>query len=182
MNFQVFSSAISALKNWRLANEKNSWEFPDSRDPSFQKFLTDENLTAQDFEKGIVCLCCWREMRSQLYAGMMAVACVINNRAKKGWFHGNQYSNTVAKNQFSSMTVPGDPQLEKYPAEDDTEFNKLLAAIDLLYEGEVLDRTDGALYYAVLADSTSGWFFREIVNRPEEHPRLAEIGRTSFFG
>lgn len=181
MTFEVFSNAISALKNWRLANEKNSWEFPDSRDPAFQKYLTDENLTAQDFEKGIVCLCCWREDREDLSPGMCAIGQVINNRAKKGWFHGNQYSNVIAKNQFSSISVPGDPQLEKYPAENDVEFGKVLSQIDDLFEGELLDRTDGALYYADIRYVTSGWFDREIIQNPSEHPRTAVIGRTTFF-
>jgi|SRR5882762_8468305 len=180
MNFETFQKSVNALKSWRLAADQPSHHFPDSRDPEFQKHLVEHAVTSQDYEISIVCLCCWREMRSQLYAGMIAVAHVINNRSKKGWHHGNQYMNVIAVNQFSSMSVPSDLQLNKYPLENDVEFGKLLENIQDLFDNNLIDKTDGSLYYAVLQDSTSGWFFKNIVNNPE-HPRLATIGRTTFF-
>lgn len=181
MNYQIFENAVNALTTWRMHNSQPNYEFPDIRIPDFQKLCAAHSLTAQDFGKAIVCLCCWREMRSELYTGMIAVANVINNRAKKGWYGGDPYTNTIEKNQFSSMTVPSDPQLDKYPDGNDVEFGKLLDKIDALYDGQLIDRTDGALYYAVLADSTSSWFLKNIADNPTEHPRTAQIGQTIFF-
>lgn len=181
MDFPTYQSAINALKAWRIATEHHDYQFPDSRDPAFQKYLTDANSTPQLFEQAVVCLCGWREEREDLYPGMCAVLQVINNRAKAGWHHGNQYENVIAENQFSSMTIPNDPQLDKYPLEIELEFEKLLANVENVYENEIIDKTDGALYYANLAAiEPGGWFAREIVQSPE-HPRLSVIGRTTFF-
>lgn len=181
MDFPIYQNSISVLKNWRTDTNQANYQFPDSRNPDFQKYLLAGKVTAQVFEQAIVALCCWREDREDLYPGMIAVGQVINNRAKAGWFHGNAYQNVVAENQFSSMTVPTDPQLNDYPLNSETEFLKLLANMDNLFENELIDKTDGALYYADLSAVSSGWFRNEILNNPGEHPRLAIIGRTTFF-
>jgi len=183
MNFETFQKSVNALKAWRLAADQPSHHFPDSRDPEFHKHLVEQAVTSQDYEISIVCLCCWRENREDLYAGEMAIAHVINNRAKRGWNHGNQYMNVTAKNQFSSMVIPGDLQLDKYPLENDVEFGKLLENIDDLYRGELIDRTDGAVYYANLKYiQPGGWFARNIISNSAKFPRLAVIGRTTYFG
>lgn len=181
MTFDVFQKSVDALHKWRQVVGQENYHFPDSRDPSFQKYLASEGANAQDYEKAIVCLCCWRENREDLYTGMMAIAQVINNRARKGWHHGNAYQNVIEKNQFSSMSVPDDKQLNLYPEDKDVEFGKLLTNIDSLYENELIDRTDGSLYYAnLMYIDHGGWFERNISHNPE-HPRLATIGRTTFF-
>lgn len=173
---------MNALEAWRKQENQHNFHFPDSRDPIFQKISQTEKITTQDFEKAVVAVCCWRENREDGYYGQIAIGHVINNRAKAGWFGGNQYMNVVAKDQFSSMTIPDDPQLDKYPLESDTEFQKVLANIDALFENELLDRTGGALYYADLSFiQENGWFQREIIDKPNEHERLAVIGRTTFF-
>lgn len=181
MDYPTFKNAINALEVWRIQTNQKDFHFPDSRDPAFQKISQNENITAQDFEKAIVCLCGWREDREELSTGMLAIVSVITNRSKAGWFGGNQYSNVVAKDQFSSMTIPDDPQLNKYPQEDDVEFGKVLANIDRVYDGTIQDRTNGALYYANLKYVTSGWFLDNIVRNVKEHPVCASIGRTTFF-
>lgn len=181
MDFPTYQFAINALKAWRTNTEHYDYQFPDSRDPVFQKYLIDEKSTPQLFEQAVVALCCWREDREDLYPGMIAIGQVINNRAKAGWHHGNLYSNVIAEDQFSSMTFPHDLQLDKYPLESELEYEKLLANLDNLYENELIDKTDGALYYADLRYVTSGWFLREIIQNSQEHERLAVIGRTTFF-
>ena len=42
-------------------------------------------------------------------------------------------------------------------------------------------RTNGALYYANLEETTSGWFFRHIVEDPLNHPVRARIGHQVFY-
>jgi hypothetical protein len=141
-------------------------------------------VLSQDYEKGIVALTCWREMRGELAPGMISVAQVLYNRAKAGWHNSSMYENAIATNQFSSMTIKGDANTVQFPDSREPEFVKLLQFVDGLYsEGGAfpVDLTNGALYYAVLADSTSTWFFNNIASRPDIHPRTAVIGKTTFF-
>jgi len=183
MDYQTFKKSVEALKAWRVSASQPSHHYPDSRDPEFQKHLVEQAVTSQDYEISVVCLCCWRENREDLYAGEMAIAHVINNRAKRGWNHGNQYMNVTAKNQFSSMVIPGDPQLDKYPLENDVEFEKLLENISDLESGNLIDKTDGSVYYGNLRYiQKGGWFERTILPNPAKFPRLATIGRTTYFG
>ena len=134
-----------------------------------------------EFEKAIVSLACWREMRSESVNGMIAVAFVLRNRAKAGWHHGSIYQNAIALNQISSISVLGDPNTIKFPDTRDPDFQTVLHKMDAIYDGATDSITSGALYYAVLTDATSGWFFKNIVSKPDEHPRVAQIGKTTFF-
>jgi len=139
-------------------------------------------VLGQEFEKAIVALACWREMRGEGTNGMISVAQVLHNRAKAGWHQSSMYENAIALNQLSSMSIKGDPNTVRFPDSREPEFNKFLQFLDNFYgENPPVDTTNGALYYAVLADSTSGWFFENIANKPDLHPRCAVIGRTTFF-
>lgn len=93
-------------------------------------------------------LCAWREARNQLSDGMGAVAWVIRNRCAKK--NSSPYAIVVAPAQFSSITSPGDPQLNLYPTESDSRWidaqgiaSAILNAPDSSHDG-----TNGAtLYY-----------------------------------
>jgi len=138
-------------------------------------------MTGLEFEKSIVALACWREMRGDGVNAMLAVAFVLRNRARAGWNGGSIYQNAIKLNQISSMSVLGDRNTIKYPDPRDPDFQTVLHKIDAIYEGATDQITNGAKYYAVLTDATSGWFFENIVNKPAEHPRVAQIGKTTFF-
>jgi hypothetical protein len=138
-------------------------------------------MTGPEFEKGIVALTAWREMESEGLNGMIAVVFVLRSRAKAGWYGGSLYTNAIQKNQFSSMSVLGDKRTIAFPDTRDPVFQSLLAQIDAIYDGAPDTITNGALYFAVLDDSTSGWFKTNIVDRPDIHPRVAQIARTTFF-
>jgi hypothetical protein len=61
------------------------------------------------------------------------------------------------KNPFASMTHPADTRLNLYPKA-------------------------GALCYAYLrAMDPGGWFERDFVNTPDEHPEVATIGQHVFY-
>lgn len=180
MDYSTYNKAISALHTWRGETKSANYQYPDSRDPAFQKALLINQATAQDFETAIVCLCCWREMRSYLYRGMIAIAHVIHNRAKAGWFHGNEYQNVIAENQFSSMTIHNDPQLVKYPEQFDLQFEKLLVNVCAAMDEELVDPTNGAMYYAALAHANSPWFLNLIKDK-KEHPLVFQLGNTTFY-
>jgi len=134
-----------------------------------------------DFEKAIVALTAWREMSGEGVNAMLAVVFVLRRRAELGWNGGSLYNNAIAKNQFSSMSVMGDPNTVRYPDIREPGFQTLLQKVEDIYEGAADNLTNGACYYCVPENSTSGWFKSNILDRPDEHPRCAVIGKTFFF-
>ena len=181
MDFKTYDKAIKQVLLWREKTGKKDYEWPDSRDPEFSSLLVDSGVTGQDVEKALVALTAWREFRGDQYQGMSACVHVLRNRQAKGQFHSHLQEDVTGKNQFSSMTVPGDPNLVKYPEEGEFAFEKLLSNLDDILAGKTVDITQGALYYAVPQNSTSGWFERNIVENKKEHPMTTSIGRTLFY-
>jgi spore germination cell wall hydrolase CwlJ-like protein len=128
-------------------------------------------------------LCAWKEARGEGTPGMLATMQVICNRAV-AWFgnHIESIHNAVyAKNQFTSMSVPSDPEFNLAPGENDASFDFCVQMAPGVLQGLQPDTTAGALYYANLSEVTSGWFIENIVNDPGNHPKTAVIGRQTFF-
>lgn len=126
----------------------------------------------------LLALTMWREARGEGLDGMAAVGLVVQNRVRV-W--GPSWDKVlVGKNQFSSMTVPGDSQLVVWPTDEPLFKLTYMKAWDI-FKGECPDITHGALYYAYLPNVTSGWFLREIVGKPAVHPVLAQVGRHTFY-
>lgn len=145
-------------------------------------------MTGDDFLKSLACLVAWREERSNQLNGMLAVLFVIRNRVQAGPAKGfgNNWGTVIEQHgQFSSMSILGDGQTVAYPDVRDATFNQLLQLVDDVYSGERVDNlTDGAYYYADLTSKAydqHGWFARNIVGKPDEHPRCAQIGTTTYF-
>jgi hypothetical protein len=108
---------------------------------------------------------------------MRAVAHVIKNRIA-AW--GGDWITQITKPlQFSSMTVLGDTQTIVWPSEKDVV--NIYVLLSSVYDGTDPDNTNGALYYANLEVATSGWFFENIVQKPDLHPKTAVIGKQTFF-
>src|SRR5208282_2740353 len=108
---------------------------------------------------------------------------VICNRALawgKGAEEAIHYA-VYAKNQFSSMSVPSDPEFNLKPAETDAAYEFCVQLAPRIASGGQPDATGGALYYANLFNVTSGWFIDNIVNDPANHPQTAVVGRQTFF-
>jgi len=76
-------------------------------------------------------LCVWREARSESLLGKMLVAQVIENRVNdKRW--PDTYVGVITQPlQFSAFNRT-DPQVSKFPAEDDKEWPDCVAASDLV--------------------------------------------------
>jgi N-acetylmuramoyl-L-alanine amidase len=124
-------------------------------------------------------LCAWKEARGEGTPGMLAVMAVICNRAR-AW-DDTVHQCVYAKNQFTSMSVPSDPEFNLSPGEDDASYEFCLQMAPRFLAGSQPDPTNGALYYANLSAVTSGWFVENIVNDPAQHPQTAVIGRQTFF-
>jgi N-acetylmuramoyl-L-alanine amidase len=131
-------------------------------------------------------LCVWKEARGDGEAGMDAVAHVIFNRVGAPGFANTLHDVIYGKNQFTSMSVSTDPEFNlEPPLAGEPDYPSYLQATDIVSQIAAVtdeDPTNGALYYANLRDSTSGWFFRHIVDDPANHPKLATIGHQVFYG
>jgi hypothetical protein len=141
-------------------------------------------MISADYVKALACLLAWREENSNGLNGCLGVLFVIRNRALAKWHAGDWNKIMLDKNQFSSMTVPGDGQLVHYPDPTDPTFIRVLQYVDGVYDNTTADNlTSGSLYYADMSSpayNKTGWFQKNIVESVS-HPRLATIGSTSFF-
>ena len=126
-------------------------------------------------------LCMWKEARGDGLYACRAVGWVIFNRVGKPGFAHTLHDVIYGKNQFSSMSIPSDPEFNLQPAPGDQLFSGCMALALGILQGEDTDCTNGALWYGNLKTATSGWFFRTIVNDPTNHPVLATIGKQTFF-
>jgi N-acetylmuramoyl-L-alanine amidase len=124
-------------------------------------------------------LCAWKEARGEGVEGMRAVMHAIVNRVT-AW--GETIHNVIyGKNQFTSMSVPTDPEFNLEPSDADMQYTECLEIAPLVLNGSDPDCTNGACYYANLKNVTSGWFERNIVNNPIKHPQTVVILHQTFF-
>ena len=83
------------------------------------------------------------------------------------------------------MSISTDPEYNlAAPSVTDPQYPSYLDAtniVNAIAAWTDSDLTNGALYYANLKESTSGWFFRHIVNDPANHPLRATLGHQVFL-
>jgi hypothetical protein len=134
-----------------------------------------------DYEKAILALCLWREDRSGGLEGMKAVGCCIRNRVSKwGW----SYTKAIeGKNQFSSISVLGDTQTILYPPVNDPLFTQVLSLVEDIYDNSLVDVTMGALYYCSNPSTIpqDGWFAKNILQDPTNHPLIGVFGSQYYY-
>jgi len=128
-------------------------------------------------------LCIWKEARGEGGLGMQAVGNVIRNRIGAPGFPGTLHDVIYEKNQFTSMSVPSDPEFNLQPSPGDAQFDYCMNISVGILENSTpeTDPTHGALYYCNLVEATSGWFARNIVNNTAQHPQVAAIGKQLFY-
>ena len=114
-------------------------------------------------------------------AGMQAVMHVCVNRCGHSGFAHTLHDVIYGKNQFTSMSVPSDPEFNLQPVDGDPQFVYCMQAAKNILDGNDEDITKGAHYYGNLKYCTSGWFFNHIVNDSTNHPQLAVIGHQTFY-
>ena len=84
-------------------------------------------LWSEVWEVGLLALVIWREARGEGELGMRAVAWTVRNRVEHPTWWGTDYGSVIAKReQYSSMTHAGDPQLSRFPLADDASFAQAL--------------------------------------------------------
>lgn len=130
-------------------------------------------------------LCVWKEARGEGQIGMCAVAHVIKNRVGSPGFARTIHDVVYGKNQFTSMSVPSDPEFNLIPPPSDPQFAYALWLCQLALQGTDIDPTRGAHYYENAETATSGWFGRVIAGPDglgtEGHQFLEQIGKQKFY-
>ena len=130
-------------------------------------------------------LCVWKEARGEGQLGMRAVAHVIKNRVGCPGFAHNIHDVVYGKNQFTSMSVPNDPEFNLIPPPGDAQFSYAMSMCQSVLTGTDIDPTYGAHYYENAATATSGWFGRVIAGPDglgtEQHHFTEQIGKQKFY-
>lgn len=142
---------------------------------------------ADDIESAATCA--WKEARGEGEEGMRGVLCVLKNRVGQPGFAEDLHGVIYGKNQFTSMSVPSDPEFNLQPAVNDEAFitaTQMAKEIFGVYAPPELpgppDITNGAHYYANLHNiDKNGWFYKEIVLATYGHQITAQIEHHTFF-
>ena len=164
-DFKTFQKSIEVVKSWREQETKPSHEWPDPRDPVFQKYLEESGVVAQDLDKSLVALCAWREGRSELYPGMSAVLHVLVNRQKK--FPPRQY---LEDEQFL-MGIEDNPWQDLYP-EEEINFIRLLENLDSVLSDRTFDQTNNSTNFSDTPDCCF---------KAPKYIKTASVGSLLFF-
>ena len=123
----------------------------------------------------------WKEARGEGMEGCRAVMHVIYNRVGTPGFAHTLHDVIYGRNQFTSMSVASDPEFNLQPKVGDSIYAACENLAQLVLAGKDQDVTNGAHYYANLKNTTSGWFFNNIVADRVNHPITAVIGHHTFF-
>ena len=129
-------------------------------------------------------LCTWKEARGEGVDGMRAVLhCIVNRVGAPGFAH-TLHDVIYGKNQFTSMSVPSDPEFNLDPTNDDDDDPAFIwseaqrLATEVLNGGDI-DITLAAHYYANEAHVGDGWYRKNVIDNPE-HPVTVVLGNHTF--
>jgi hypothetical protein len=131
-------------------------------------------LHADDFTKSYLASYLWKFRTLESLNGMAAIGCTLRNRVTAGWFGGDWLQ--VLKDAYEKSSFNG---LE-FPDFRDPLFTRLAWKIESLFDGSIEDLTNGAKFWCHLP-TVSEEFKKTILQQPEEHPRLANVGSLFFF-
>lgn len=142
-------------------------------------------MTAENFIKGQIAAFCYAEAaHAGGYQGMLAIACILRNRRRKGWF-GGSWLEIIAHAQESSaheLQAAAGFKLES------PDFRRVLQEVDDIYTGTFTDElTAGGLYYldTLFLDKPGlalrPWFQDKILQQPLNHRRVAQVGMMYIF-
>jgi N-acetylmuramoyl-L-alanine amidase len=106
-------------------------------DPTY-KSLDDVHLLA---------LCIWREARGETWKTKLAVGCSVRNRVQHPTWWGHDYRSVILDPwQYSSFNA-SDPNSNKWPNDDDSNWLESLEAASLIINGNTTDTTGGSTSY-----------------------------------
>lgn len=130
-------------------------------------------------------LCAWKEGRGDGLTGMHAVLHCLKNRVSSPGFPHTMHDVVYGRNQFTSMSVPSDPEFNLDPATthglDLATWNASAVLAQTVLNTDDDDPTKGACYYENATTAHSPWFDRNIKGDPAEHPMTAQIMHHTFY-
>lgn len=106
---------------------------------------------------------------------MLAVAHVLRNRVFAGWGDWLEVV-TRAHEKRANIYTPPIPNIRS------SNVRIVLNRVDDIYSrADVNDLSGGAMFYADLGRPLAPWFEKEVLGRPEDHPRSSHVGPVFFF-
>lgn len=126
-------------------------------------------------------LCAYKEARGDGSTGMHAVLHCIKNRVGFVGFAKNIHDVIYGKNQFTSMSVPSDPQFNLEPPANGLGWLEAQRLANVVLNTDDADPTGGARYYRNEKTATSGWFQRVIADDSFNHPMTVKILNHTFY-
>lgn len=140
-------------------------------------------MTLQQFERARLALFAHDQAaHTGSLDSMKAVAYIMRNRAKAGWYEGTilsviEHAHESAGNAYS----PVRPIIEA----GDRNFQLLLHHIEDIYHGSAEDSVRGTvgdcLYYQFANMQPRDWFIENIIRDQGNHPRRASFGLMFLF-
>ena len=94
-------------------------------------------MTSSDFTTSLVVLACWRAAKDELHSVMLAACQTFMNRAKAN-----------GTDVYDEATSYLEINQEGWPDVRDPQFQALVAKINSVLDGQIPDRTSGALWFA----------------------------------
>lgn len=114
---------------------------------------------------------------------MLAVACILRNRVRKGW-HGGNWIAVLNTAKESAAFDPG-PRIDFDLSS--AAFRRVLQEIDEIYTGMFNDdlTNEGLYYFDTLHNEQNKtvrpWFAEKIIRDPANHPRIAQVGMLYIY-
>lgn len=112
------------------------------------------------------------------YGGIQNMLCVVHvlrNRVMKGW---GDWTEVVqrAPEKRAHVYTPSIPNLRT------NNIRSFLARVDDIYtRADLSDMTGGALFYFDSNQQPLEWFRKEVIERPDDHARVAQCGPVWFY-
>jgi hypothetical protein len=112
------------------------------------------------------------------YGGIQNMLCVLHvlrNRVMAGW---GDWTEVVerAPEKRAHVYIPSTPNLRT------SNIRAFLMRVDDIYtRADVTDMTGGALFYFDSNQEPLKWFRTEVIERPDDHPRVASCGSVWFY-
>jgi hypothetical protein len=108
---------------------------------------------------------------------MAAVAFAMCNRVNAGWYGGDWMKVLEMAPVRAGTRYPMEPVNLR-----DTQVRQFLQRIDDIFDGsEEDDPTNGGVFYCELNKVEGEYFKTHVLGRPEQHPRVAQVGPVTFF-
>jgi len=108
-------------------------------------------------------------------SSMLCIACVLRNRVVAGW----GYWPDVVQDAPNKR---GNPALEQLPDLHTANVRTFLQKVEEIYSGrDEEDLVNGALFYTDINRPQLPWFKENILDRQDEHRRVAQAMPLVFF-